>query len=157
MNIVNIMMGWKGKDAAALKQFFSDELQKNGVEVVCSSSYSGLRKSDVVLLFYDSGTGADSEFEKASKKLIRMNIRPVLIISGVREDTDLQDLEDDIYGCWSSIDSRIHASCADCYFFDSKKKCVYLFSPDENDRGVLPLVDFLHALRCRMLFREEER
>ena len=30
MNSVNIMMGWKGKDAAALKQFFSDELKKNG-------------------------------------------------------------------------------------------------------------------------------
>ena len=155
MNSINIVMGWKGEDAAELKQFFSDELQKNGIKVVRSSTYFGLRKSDVVLLIYDAQTGANSAFEKVSKKLIRMNIRPILIISGVQEDTDLHEIFDDIYGCWKSIDSRIDSYCAKFYFFDNNKKYLYLISSDSNE-GVSPLVDFVHALMYKMLFREKE-
>ena len=155
MDSVNIVLGWKGKDASALKRFFSDELQKNGLKVVRSSSYFGLRKSDVVLLFYDVKRGACPEFEKRSKRLIRMNIRPIIIVCGIQEDTDPDDIGNDIYGCWNELDSRVKKFCAHFYFYDNEKKCIYIFSPDES-KGLFCLVNFVHALKCKMLFRDED-
>ena len=111
-----------------------------------------LNKIRNAILVYNTETGITPDFEKKSKQLIEMNIKPiVLIFNAQRTDVDYQRIDTDISKSWGDINSELYISSPIKFYFDLDTRIAYQVKTGE-EKGISELIDTIKNLKTMHFF-----
>ena len=137
------------KEDDEVRNYLVQEFQKDGINVV-----EDVEKGKNAILVYNTNTGITQGFKNASKKLIELNVKPIiLVINAQREDVDYLEIDKDISETWRDINAELYVHSAIKFYYDSDTHTAYQVKTGE-EQGISELVDTIKVL-SRMKFFDE--
>ena len=139
------------KEEDEVRNYLIKEFQKNGINVV-----RNIEKSKNTILIYDTETGITPDFEKASKKLIELNKKPIiLIINAQKKDVDYVEVDENISNTWGNINSALYIHSAMKFYYENDTHIAYQVKTG-NEKGIEELIDTINVLVEPMTFFEKK-
>jgi len=129
------------KEEDEVRNYLIKEFKKNGIIVV-----NDIKKSKNSILVYNVETGITPSFEKASKQLIELNKKPIiLIINAQKKDIDYVDVDENISNTWGNINSALYIHSAIKFYYDNDTHIAYQVKTG-NENGINELIDTIKGV-----------
>lgn len=143
-----------GKDEVEVKRHLVEELRKTGIDVIETSSFDSLKECKCVILFYNTDLGVTTGFEENLRKLVELNIKPiVLIINAQRPNVKFVKIDDTVSKICGDINQSLYCTHIIYYFYDNDKKVAYQVNTGE-ETGVDELIETIKIIKEQLKFIE---